>query len=160
MGFRAFLDFDGPYQAADFRHLWTDFYKRINKGVKSADANDMLWAYDCMANGTARARTNGLDLEGVAPFIDNYIFQSYSNDAWGGGYMNLPGYNLERDRAEIASLPPALKAKTRYSVGLGDSVEGWYGKKQAIRDKHGAMRDHAGKGTLGVWSNELIRGIL
>jgi hypothetical protein len=160
MGFRSFLDPEGRYDTSQFMPLWTDFYRRVYQGIKSLNPHDTLWAYDCMANGTARARQNGLDLEGISPYVDNYIFQSYGNDAWGEGFMNLPGYSVERDRQEISTLPAALKAKTRYSVGLGDSVEGWWGKKEAIKAKHGVIKDSAGKGTLGVWSNEIIRGLL
>jgi hypothetical protein len=159
MGFRAFMDPEGPYTAEQFSGLWSDFYKRIRLGIKEANPDATLWAYDCLANGLQESRHNGLDLDGIAPNIDNYVFQSYGNDAWGDGYMNLPGYDLRRDEQQIASLPPSLKAKTRYSIGLGDSVEGWHGSKQGIKDKHSYLSSYAKKGTLGVWSNELLRSV-
>lgn len=160
MGFRSFLDPDGPYDFSDITPLWTDFYKRVYGGVKRAGENDTLWAYDCMANGAHKARRNGLDLQAITPYVDNYIFQSYGNDAWGNNYMNLPGYNVNRDARELATLPEALKAKTRYSVGLGDSVEQWKGKRANIKEKHALLRDNARKGTLGVWSNDMLKNLL
>lgn len=160
MGFRSFLDPDGPYDFSEITPLWTDFYKRVYGGVKRAGKNDTLWAYDCMANGAHKARRNGLDLQAITPYVDNYIFQSYGNDAWGSDYMNLPGYDVNRDAYELATLPEALKAKARYSVGLGDSVEQWKGKKSNIKAKHALLRDNARKGTLGVWSNDMLKGLL
>lgn len=160
MGFRSFLDPNGDYNTADFNQLWTDFYHRVYDGVKKTGTEKTLWAYDCMGNGATRARTNGLYLNGIAKYIDNYIFQSYSNDAWGSGYMNLPGYDLARDKSQITDLPDELKLKTRYSIGIGDNVEGWAGKAGAIKEKQIQIGDQARKGTLGVWSNGLIRGIL
>ena len=160
MGFRSFLDPNGDYNTADFNQLWTDFYRRVYDGVKKTGEGKTLWAYDCMGNGATRARSNGLYLNGIAKYIDNYIFQSYSNDAWGSGYMNLPGYDLARDKAQITDLPDELKIKTKYSIGIGDNVEGWAGKASAIKDKHQQIGSQARKGTLGVWSNGLIRGIL
>ena len=160
MGFRSFLDPNGDYNTSDFNQLWTDFYHRVYEGVKKTGPEKTLWAYDCMGNGSILARNNGLHLSGIAKYIDNYIFQSYSNDAWGSGYMNLPGYNLARDKAQITDLPDELKLKTRYSVGIGDNVEGWAGKAKDIRDKQTQIGAEAKKGTLGVLSNGLVRGIL
>ncbi|MCC6643664.1 hypothetical protein IT411_02850 [Candidatus Peregrinibacteria bacterium] len=160
MGFRSFLDPNGDYNTADFNQLWTDFYRKIYEGVKETGNEDTLWAYDCMANGQKRAQKNGLNLEGIAKYIDNYIFQSYANDAWGSDYMNLPGYDLNRDKVQSLDLPDALKVKTRYSVGIGDNVEGWAGKAKNIGEKHVQIGPQAKRGSLGVWSNGLIRGIL
>jgi hypothetical protein len=159
MGCRAFLDVRGPYDVSDFADLWTDFYERIYLGVKEAGGGDTLWAYDCMGNGLGRAMKNGVDLKRLCGFIDNYIFQAYGGDSW-GEYMKLPDYNQQRDLKEIASLPPELKEKTRYTVALGDNVEGWYGNLVSIKEKHELLKDHAKKGTLGVWANEMIRALL
>jgi hypothetical protein len=157
MGYRSFLDSQGPYDLEDTAPLWTDFYRRIHKGIKEQGDNDTLWAYDCMGNGTEKILRNGVDLKALAPHIDNYIFQAYGSDAWGKNYMRLPGYDLQRDTREASTLPPSLKVKTRYTVGLGDSVEGWIGRRADIKAKHALLERNAHKGTLGVWSNEIVR---
>jgi len=160
MGYRSFMDPDAPYDASACTELWTDFYKRMNQGIKAIDPKATLWAYDCMANGPGIAMKNGLDVAAIAKYIDRYVFQSYGNDAWGKEYMNVPGYSVERDRQQLSTLPEALKAKTMYTIGIGDSVEGWHGSKKNIQEKHAALKDDAKKGTLGVWSNELVRELL
>lgn len=161
MGFRSFMDPYGPYDFSDKQYLWTDFYRRVYEGLKNVDNHDTLWAYDCMANGEpSAARRNGIALQPLAKYVDNYIFQSYGNDAWGRDYMRMPGYDVNRDARHIAALPPALKEKTRYSVGLGDAVEGWEGRKAWIREKHEKVSPHAHKGTLGVWSTKIFQNLL
>src|SRR5690606_2982498 len=102
MGFRSFLDPYGPYDFSDKQYVWTDFYRRMYEGLKKIDEDDTLWAYDCMANGPAAARKNGVALSVLSKYIDNYIFQSYGNDAWGRDYMRLPGYTVDRDAEHIA----------------------------------------------------------
>ena len=156
MGFRSFLDPHGPYNFAEEQYLWTDFYRRVYNGLKEVDEADTLWAYDCMANGPAAARRNGVSLESITPYIDHYIFQSYGNDAWGKDYMKVPGYDVHRDEQQIASLPPELKKKVKYSIGLGDAVEHWKGRKKWMTEKHMLIGPHAGAGTLGVWSTEIF----
>ncbi len=160
MGYRAFMDPHGPYNFSEHTRVWTDFYQRVQAGVKQAGREDTLWAYDCMANGTNEARRNGVDLAGITPHIDNYVFQSYGNDAWGKNFMRVPGYSLSRDQAELSTLPGNLKQKTRYPIGLGDEVEGWKGNMKDVREKHQALRSDARKGTLGVWSTELVQTLL
>lgn len=160
MGYRAFLDPYGPYDFSDASHLWTDFYRRVYEGVKGADEGDSLWAYDCLGKGGSNASSHGLDLREIAPYLDNYVAQTYGSDAWGENYMALPGYNLERDTKEISDLPPGIKAKTRYTMGIGDSVEGWAGTTESVRSKHKALSPHAKKGTLGVWSNGMVRKLV
>lgn len=151
MGFRSFLD-RGPYDSSSLAPAVTDFYRRLHQGVHQIDTNNTLWAYDCMGNGTQKVLKNGVDLVGITPYIDHYVFQSYGSDAWGEGYMNLNGYNINRDVQELESLPAELKSKTLYTAGLGDHVEGWAGTEQSIRAKQHALGDRAKGGTLGVWS--------
>lgn len=160
MGFRSFLDPNGPYDSSNVAPLWTDFYKRISLGIKKADPQAELWAYDCMGNGTNEARKNGVDLAAIEPHIDRYVFQSYGNDAWGGRYMKLPGHDLQRDKDQLTSLPDALKKKTLYTIGLGDKIEGWHGNSKNIKAKNEALKDDAKAGTLGVWSTHTIRELL
>lgn len=157
MGYRNFLDPHGPYDASGYSTLWTDFYKRIFLGIKTINPNDTLWAYDCLGRGRQAALKNGLDLEAITPYIDHYIFQSYGNDAWGKDYMDLPGYDNQRDASHLNSLPAALKKKTKYTIGLGDKVEGWTGHLPQIKAKHQALSPDARQGTLGVWSTSLLR---
>lgn len=156
MGYRAFMDPYGPYDARETIPLWTDFFKRIHAGLKSTDPTMELWAYDCMGNGSKLARRNGVDLAAIAPCLDRYVFQAYGNDAWGSDYMSLPGYGLARDREQIQDLPEELSAKTVYTIGLNDEVEGWHSQGDVVRAKHKALRSQAKAGTLGVWSDNLV----
>lgn len=160
MGFRSFIDPYGPYDAYTINNLWTDFYKRIYQGVKKLNSKDTLWAYDCMGNGQTASQKNGLNLADIAPFIDNYIFQSYGNDAWSEDYMYLPGYNLNRDYLHLLSLPKALKLKTRYTIGLGDKIEGWEGNIQTIKSKHQKLAPEAKKGYVGIWTTKVLQELL
>lgn len=160
MGYRSFMDPHGPYEAEEFAYLWTDFYKRIYQDIKKISPQDTLWAYDCMGNGPVTALNNGLHLEQIAKYIDRYVFQGYGADAWGKDYMNLEGYNSERDQSHIRKLPEQLKVKTLYSVGLGDKVEGWSGNKESITSKHKALSPEAKQGALGVWSTGVLRNEL
>lgn len=152
MGFRSFIDNEAPYDASSLTPLVSDFYRRVHSGVHGIDAGDTLWAYDCMGNGTDRALRNGVDLYAVAEHIDTYVFQAYGSDAWGEEYMGLEGYDVRRDKLQLASLPPALQKKTVYTVGLGDRVEGWYGTADSIKEKNTHLSAYAKQGSLGVWS--------
>lgn len=156
MGWRSFLDTETRYDFSEKQYLWTDFYRRIKNGITAEDPQNALWAYDCMGNGKTRSRLNGVSMQAITPQIDNYVFQSYGNDAWGSDYMNLPGYDLQRDTDQIKTIPEEMRAKVRYTIGLGDSVEHWWGRKEWISDKHSNVGPHAHKGTLGVWSNEIL----
>lgn len=160
MGYRAFFDSDGPYYFSDMADVWTDFYRRIYTGLKETDPSDTLWAYDCLGKGTGASLNHGVDIAGITPYIDNYVFQSYGSDAWGEKFMALPGYDLERDRAAIQTLPKQTKSKTKYCAGLRDNVEGWSSTKAKIAEKHEALSPYAGAGSLGVWSNDIFRRLL
>jgi hypothetical protein len=100
---------------------------------------------------------NGLHLNQIANHVDHYIFQSYADDAWGSGYMNLPGYTHQRDLSHLASLPDKLKAKTKYTIGFGDKVEGWSGTPDSIMQKNRDLAPHARQGSFGVWSTGLFQ---
>jgi hypothetical protein len=157
MGFRSFLDMETRYDFSEKQYLWTDFYRRVFKGVTDTSPQAGLWAYDCLGKGKNASRLAGVSIDAITPLIDNYVFQSYANDAWGDRYMNLPDYTLERDKDAVSSISEETKQKVRYTVGLGDSVEHWWGRKKWIQDKHEKVGPHAKKGSVGVWSNELIR---
>lgn len=159
MGFRDFRDPNAPYDFSQTAPLWTDFYRRIHQGVHDVTPQGKLWAYDVLGKDPAGALRHGVDLAAITPYLDSYVFQAYGNDAWGENYMALPGYDLERDQSALAALPPDLLEKTRYTVGIGDNVEGWRGTPQSIAQKAGALSANARQGSLGVWSNQALRGI-
>ena len=159
MGFRSFIDNNAPYDASSLTPAVTDFYRRLHQGIHGIDTNDTLWAYDCMGNGSVRAKRNGVDLNAMADHIDTYVFQGYGADAWGSRYMGLDGYDTKRDQDQIASLPENLKAKTIYTIGLGDRVEGWHGTAESVKEKHSALSPHAHKGALGVWSTVPVENV-
>lgn len=159
MGFRDFRDPNAPYDFSQTAPLWTDFYRRIHQGVHDVTPQGKLWAYDVLGKDPAGALRHGVDLAAITPYLDTYVFQAYGNDAWGENYMALPGYDLQRDQSALAALPPDLLEKTRYTVGIGDNVEGWRGTPQSIAQKAGALSANARQGSLGVWSNQALRGI-
>lgn len=159
MGYRNFRDPAAPHDCSDSTKLWTDFYRRMYLGVHKITPDGKLWAYDVMGNGSSKAMRNGVDLKSIAPFVDNYIFQAYGSDAWGKDYMALPGYDLARDQKEISDLPPELAAKTKFTLSLGDSVEGWSVSQSSIKDKYAALAGAAKQGSFGVWSNRAIRDL-
>jgi hypothetical protein len=160
MGYRAFFDSDGPYYFSDMADVWTDFYRRVYTGLKETDPSDTLWAYDCLGKGSEASLTHGVDIAGITPYVDNYVFQSYGSDAWGEKFMALPGYDLERDLEAIQALPRQTKMKTKYCAGLRDNVEGWSSTKSKIAEKHKTLSPFAGAGSLGVWSNDVFRRLL
>jgi hypothetical protein len=160
MGFRDFKDPNAPYYFSSTTPLWTDFYQRLHQGVHEITPDGKLWAYDVMGKGTADAKKNGVDLPGITPHLDSFVFQAYGSDAWGKDYMALPGYDLARDQKAIAELPPELQAKTKYSVSFGDAVEGWTASAASNKSKHQALKNHARQGGLGVWSNQAIRRLI
>lgn len=159
MGFRDFRDPGAPYDFSQTAPLWTDFYRRIHQGVHRITPDGKLWAYDVLGKDSGGALRHGVDLTAITPHLDTYVFQAYGSDAWGENYMALPGYDLQRDQSALASLPPDLLKKTRYTVGIGDRVEGWRGTPQSIAQKAGALAPRAQQGSLGVWSNEALRSI-
>lgn len=164
MGFRSFLDPEGPYDTSDFAYLWTDFYRRISEGIKKANPDTSFWAYDVMGNGPTKAKKNGVYLPAIIRQLDRYVAQMYSIDAWGRNYMRLPGYDLERDATQLIelfnSLPPEERKKILYAAGFGDKVEHWGSTLKDMREKHQRLHQYALGGILGVWSNDLIRETL
>lgn len=160
MGYRDFRDPNAPYDFSQTAPLWTDFYRRIHQGVHRITPEGKLWAYDVLGKNPADALRHGVDLAAITPHLDTYVFQAYGNDAWGENYMALPGYNLGRDQAALAALPAPLREKTRYTVGIGDQIEGWRGTAESIGQKAHALTPHARQGSLGVWSNQALRAII
>lgn len=159
MGYRDFKDPQSPADFSSTAPLWTDFYQKIHSGVHHINPGGKLWAYDVMGKSGPEALQHGIDQQALAPYLDTYVFQAYGSDAWGQDYMKLPGYNLSRDQKAISEIPPALAAKTKYTMAFGDQVEGWHSSKSSIKEKHQALAAHAKQGSFGVWSNQIIRNL-
>lgn len=163
MGYRVFIDPEAPYDMSHTAYLWTDFYRRISKGIKEIKPGAQLWTYDVMGNGPTRAKKNGVHLPSIIPHVERYFCQTYGAVAWGPSFMNLPGYNSDRDVKEIKELltvtPENQHHKIWYTGELGDTVELWSNTPDIIKKTHALLNPYSA-GVLGVWANEVIRNAL